>query len=110
MTDSTHSSNSAPAAQAAAKASATGRHRSYWKTDIRHGYAKLCHLQKRDSGIKWHQQAELSRSFLLIPGIFPSETVPLPELLEHLKTADGKWNYFYVQEPTIIVAGEGKEL
>lgn len=69
-----------------------------------------CEEETPVSAIKWRQQAGISHSFLLIPGIFPSEAVPLPELLEHLKTADEEWNYFYVQEPKIIVAGERKEL
>lgn len=62
------------------------------------------------TGIKWRQQAGFSRSFILIPGIFPSEAVPLPELLNQLKTADEEWGYFYVQDPKIIAAGERRML
>ncbi|MES9882065.1 MAG: hypothetical protein ABW185_14410 [Sedimenticola sp.] len=39
---------------------------------------------------------------MVIPGIFPNEAVPLPELLNKLAEAGGEWDYFYTQEPQIL--------
>ncbi|MES9906330.1 MAG: hypothetical protein ABW168_27070 [Sedimenticola sp.] len=55
--------------------------------------------------LKWRQQGGCSRLFLVIPGIFPSEAVPLPELLNSLSGMGGEWSYFYAQEPQILVGG-----
>ncbi|MES9857586.1 MAG: hypothetical protein ABW166_13420 [Sedimenticola sp.] len=51
---------------------------------------------------KWRHQAGYSRLFVVIPGIFPNEAVPLPELLNKLAGMGGEWDYFYTQEPQIL--------
>lgn len=67
-----------------------------------HWDCPACGQKFPTSELKWRRQGGLSRLFLVIPGIFPSEAVPLPELLNGL-SGDGKeWSYFYAQGPLMI--------
>ncbi|MEJ1435705.1 MAG: hypothetical protein ROD09_18160 [Candidatus Sedimenticola sp. (ex Thyasira tokunagai)] len=65
-----------------------------------------CSRPLEPAELKWRQQAGFSRLFVVIPGIFPSEAVPLPELLNKLSEMGGEWSYFYAQEPQ-IQSGKG---
>ncbi|MES9870122.1 MAG: hypothetical protein ABW149_10560 [Sedimenticola sp.] len=47
--------------------------------------------------LRWRQSGGFSRLFIEINSVFPSEAIPSQELLNHLKSECGEWEYFYIQ-------------
>jgi hypothetical protein len=71
-----------------------------WRTRIEksHLSCERCGEALTPSELNWRRSGGFARIAVEVHNVFPSEAVPVPELMKHLAQATARdWSYFYVQ-------------